>query len=444
MRTCLAPGEPEHVANDTYVGAAVAAVVGPLLATLFYVVTGERILGVSIGAAVFFLISFNSESFLDALPPARRAFLLATPESVAVDDAALDSLSEDDEDLDADERRELKLPEWYQQGPSSAWQAVSDIFVGIGLAGSTPVSTAALWALGALAFVGGGLSVLEVFYITSIVSLPAFYLGPLLAAEGAGLALGVSLAGGLPGNRAPRIGIIIGLVSSGGALALLVLLPELPVVLLVALGLGLANALAVSAARNALILRFDGVERRALASGEQWTTALCGVAGALLFTFFFTGPEGVPIHLPSHLLPSWPLPALLLLTAGGLAAAGPLLAVASPPSGRRRSKKGRKKAKPGASTGRVPTPHDEDLDDSPAADDSAYLPATGAHAAWDGEAGDEGGDWDEGYSEQYPAQRTGYGQAYDTGSYDAYDDEADPRRGPPARRPDPRRNRPRW
>jgi MFS family permease len=296
--------------------------------------------------------------------------------------------------------------------------------------------------------VGGGLSVLEVFYITSIVSLPAFYLGPLLAAEGAGLALGVSLAGGLPSTRAPRIGIILGLVSSGGALALLVLLPDLPIVLLVALGLGLANALAVSAARNALILRFDGIERRALASGEQWMTALCGVAGALLFTLFFTGPQGVPIHLPSNLLPSWPLPALLLLTAGGLAAAGPLVAVASPPSGRRRLKRGRKKggkkAKPGASSSRVPMPRDDDFDDSPAADDSAYLPATGAHAAWDGEAGDDSGDWDEGYSEQYPAQRTGYGQAYDTGSYDAYGDEADPRSGPPARRPAPRRNRPRW
>ena len=54
-------------------------------------------------AAVFFLISLNSESFLDALEPHRRAFLLATPESVAVDDGALDALAQDAEDEDDDE-----------------------------------------------------------------------------------------------------------------------------------------------------------------------------------------------------------------------------------------------------------------------------------------------------------------------------------------------------
>ncbi|MGH2515955.1 MAG: hypothetical protein ACRDHP_09905, partial [Ktedonobacterales bacterium] len=44
VRTCLARGEPEHVANDLYIGSALAAVLGPLVATFCYILLGERIL----------------------------------------------------------------------------------------------------------------------------------------------------------------------------------------------------------------------------------------------------------------------------------------------------------------------------------------------------------------------------------------------------------------
>ncbi len=451
MRTCLAPGEPEQVANDTHIGVAVAAVLGPLIATLCYVITGERILGVSIGAAIFFLISLNSESFLDALEPRRRAFLLATPESVALDDDALDALAHEDDDADEDpeERRELKLPEWYQEGPATAGEALGDIRAGLALAGGSSASSAALWALSVLALVGGGLSVLEVFYLTGIMMLPTLYLGPLLASEGAGMALGVVVGGALLTSIPWRMVLVVGLVGAGVAVAALSVFRVLPAALVVALGLGLANAFAVMAARHALLAGFDAVERRALAASEGWMTALCGIAGAAIFTLAFTKPADMPIHLPARLMPAWPLSILLALMGASLVASGPILAVLSESAPRRKPKaKASGKSKGALSArarGRKSTSsddEDEEHDDLDAAD-SAYLPATGEHRAWDDEDGDDG-EWDQeedDYAEPYPADETGYGDAYDTGSYDGRSGRD---RSRSARRPLPRNQPPRW
>jgi hypothetical protein len=144
VRVCLTPGEPEHVANDLHIGAAVAAVLGPLLATLLYVLLGERILAVSIGAVAFFALSANSETFLDALPERRRAFLLARPVVSHSDDEAEDDWDDDEApgaaangaDLASEGRREELLPAWYQQGPPHAAEALADIRAGLGLAGT--------------------------------------------------------------------------------------------------------------------------------------------------------------------------------------------------------------------------------------------------------------------------------------------------------------------
>ncbi|HEY7851173.1 MAG TPA: hypothetical protein VIC27_13975, partial [Ktedonobacterales bacterium] len=146
MRVCLAPGETELVANDLYVGAAVAAVLGPLLGSLLFLLLGDRIILVGLGAALFFLLAGNSDGFLDALPEQQRGFLQATPAIVAPDEATRDDLlraarAEDDDgaSLATDEeddpdgqplsqrQRELALPEWYQQGPLNAAQAMGDI-----------------------------------------------------------------------------------------------------------------------------------------------------------------------------------------------------------------------------------------------------------------------------------------------------------------------------
>lgn len=215
LRVCLAPGELEHVSDDLQIGAGLATVLGPLLALVLFVGLGERILLVSIGAFIVFLISANSDGFLDPLPRTRRAFLLARPEAADYaanardwerDDEEHDD--EDDEDADPERLREERLPEWYQQGPQRPWQWIREVRDGLALTGASSGRTVALCGLGLLALVGGGLSVLEVFYLTDVLGQPAFYLGALVAAEAGGMALGLALVGG-PDRRTAKPLLIV-------------------------------------------------------------------------------------------------------------------------------------------------------------------------------------------------------------------------------------------
>lgn len=434
IRSCLAPGEPESIANDLHIGAVFASVLGPLLATLVYILNGERILFVSVVAVVMFLISVNSEAFLDALPANRRAFLLATPQSVSHDDTARDDDGWDDDDAldasdddageydNAEDRREMRLPAWYQQGPMRLGQALGDIRVGLGLAGSSAGSTAAIWGLSAVALVGGGLAALEVFYVTSALLLPSFYLGPLLAAEGAGAALGMLVARPFAG-RGWRIGFLGGIIGSGVALVVLGRMPQLPIALGLTFALGLANAMALAGAHRALSHNFTPLEQRALAAAENWVGAFCGVAGTLIVTAFYEGSyfSGDGPNLTLH-LPTWPIAILISLLGVGLVAAAILSIVSMSTNLSLPKPKFGKDEKSSSSTkGRVPGSLPA-LDDE---DASSYLPALdGESDEWgDGDGWDDAGDDGTGYgSAQYPA--TGYGSAYDD-----YDDDD----GPPAR-----------
>jgi hypothetical protein len=452
IRTCLAPGEPEHVANDIAIGSALSAVLGPLLATLFYLLLGQRILLVGIGGAILCLISMNSENFLDALPEQKRAFLLATPETAHADATAagLPDVADDEDEDDAEARRELGLPEWYQQGPKHAFQAMADLRAGLGLAGGATGTSVALWALGALAFVGGGLAALEVFYITGVVLLPAFYLGPLLAAEGGGLALGVLWASGATAKGSWRGIFLVGIVGSGVALLALASFPIMPVALAIAFVLGLMNALAVSGARYVLLAGFDGVERRAIASAEGWIGAFCGVLGALAFIPFLADPTGAPfpLHLPVQTA-AMPAGTLLSLTGIAVMASGIVFGMLLNTNKKRTAKARKKGAGASTSKGRVPGATGEQSAYLPAADDDGWGD-TGMHTGMHGwnETGEHG--WGDtgmhtgAHGDPYAESRVGY----DTTGYrsaadlDAYDDQDydDPRGSSSRRGP----QRPRW
>ena len=475
-RTCLAPGELEHVANDMHIGSALAAVIGPLLATACYVLVGERILLVSVATATIFLLSVNSEGFLDALPRSRRDFLLATPESASTPDewehsrvfaledgVATGALAETlDDDLDpqasrdaTQEARELQLPPWYQQGPRNAWQALADIRAGLGLAGATSASATALWAIGALSLVGGGLAVLEVFYLYDRFGLPSLYLGPLLACESAGLALGALLAGdaraghsGRSSGGGARSRLLGGVLGVGAALAVLAAAPLLPVALAASFALGAANALAVLAARRALLSGFDGVEQRALAASEAAVAALCGMVGALVFAKFYVGVSGSP-------LAGWPISELFVLTGGSLVLAAFVFAVLmmrkpSVPAVKAAGKAG----EGGEDAASASLTDDDELDDDEFGDsddlddriddrdndrESAYLPASDRRRTWDERRSDWTGhrparrgdtadayDYSEaGYRQPTRGANNAYDEAYDdTDDDQAYDDES--------------------
>jgi hypothetical protein len=422
-RTCLAPGELERVSNDLHVGAALAAVVGPLMATLFFALVGERVLLVSAGTAICFLLGMNSDGFLDALPKNQRAFLLATPEPANPDHewetADLGEFADDD-DVDSDIRRELRLPEWYQQGPERGLQAFAELRAGLGLAGGRQSSRWSLIALGTLALVGGGLAVLEVFLLGDRLGEPSFYLGPLLAAEGAGLALG-ALAGGRDSGGGGRTTWIVGMVGTGLAIVLLALSPLVQLTLTVALFMGLMNAIAVSGARRALQVGFTSIERRAITAAEVWIIALCGVVGALLFAVFYGGTAGLG-PLSSLPFAGWPLAVLLLGAGLSLALTGIIFGILS--GGAESEIEEAEDYMP--STGRGRAPRDEEWGDEADEDASAYMPSAGGRG-WDDESGYTG--------QRYPPSRnspsaSSYRNA-PANDYDGDDEPDDPR---PARR----------
>jgi hypothetical protein len=433
---CLAAGELEHVSDDLHVGSAIATVVGPLLALVLFVGLGERILLVSAVAFVLFLINANSDGFLDPLPPTRRAFLLARPEAADYAAHADDHGPEEDEEAADPERlREERLPEWYQQGPQRLGQWRREVRDGLALAGASTGGAIALCALGLLALVGGGLSVLEVFYLTDMLQQPAFYLAPLVAAEAGGAALGLALVGAA-GRRSARPLTIAGMVIAGVMLAGLAIQSRLPVVFGIAFGLGVATAAAITGARLMLSAGASGRERLALATGEEFVTTLCCVLGAPLFGVFYVGSAlAHPLAPLARYFPGWPIADLLLGTGAGLMVAavlGGVLAVRP----LRSSRKGGRSRRGGLQRGRVPAVEDEDGgwgDGDSREWESAGYPS----AEW------RSAGYDAGYTGEYDASRelgsmTGYGPAtgYEstygpaTSEYEDYGDTGYRPRGP--------------
>jgi hypothetical protein len=443
-RTCLAPGEVERVSSDLYVGGAIVAVIGPLIASLAFTLLGERILLVSVIAAVCFLLASNSDGFLDALDEPKRAFLHVQPDEhdMAI---LLEGSDEEDERLaDPQMRRELALPEWYQVAPSTPGQAIGELRAGMALAGGAVASQTALLALCVLGLVGGGLAALEIFFVQDRLGLPGFYLGPLLAAEAGGLALGTLLGDSTSRRGRGRPTLIVGILGTALALVGMALAPMLLATLGCALLLGLFNALAVAGARVGLFSGFLGFERRAIATAETWLVALCGVVGAGLFVVFYAGVAGLPATLARLPFPGWPVGMVFLGTGAGLALSAIILAALS----------ARRQQTPAVNVGVASTGalggYDEDDGGYGAGieGESAYMPASGG---WDDDerGGYDEDDEDDAASAYGPAASGRYGGAPGRSSYRApnrrggllsgqrggngYDDDEDDD-GPPQRR----------
>jgi hypothetical protein len=387
IRACLAPGEPEHVANDVYIGGALASVLGPILVTLLFVLVGERILAVYILAAIAFLVSANSEGLLDALPPGRRAFLLATPEAQYPDGEipALAYPGDQADQLDDDEWREETLPAWYQQGPKSARQAFGELRSGFGLVGSSPRAGLALLGIAGLAVAGGAFSALLVFYITGELGLPSFYLGPLAAAEGVGLVLGGQALGSLaPAGTGWQVRLWFGLAGTGLLFVALSVVPILLIDLILALCVGYLAALAVAGARRALYGDFDPVEQRAIAAAENWVSALGVVTGVILIGLFLQAAEPLSSSVASpQLLPSLPVSELLFVLGIGLIVFACLLVARGMGGGSRR-----RKFKLGADGGRGPALGRGMSDE----DDGGWGGA--GHGGWGGPIEDDEGEYE--------------------------------------------------
>ncbi len=165
--------------------------------------------------------------------------------------------------------------------------------------------------------VGGGFTVLEVFYVLYILPAPISVLGVLLAVEAGGMALGAVFA---PSREEWRPGVVIGMLGTGLGLVALATFQTVAIAVGACFLLGLMNALAVTGARRGLRAGFNGRAQRALTAGEGFITALCGVVGIGLFLFIYLGPAALPrvalallgfLRFPANW---WSLPEVLLGT----------------------------------------------------------------------------------------------------------------------------------
>jgi hypothetical protein len=427
VRVCLAPGELEHVSDDLHIGTVLATVLGPLLALVLFVALGDRILLVSVGAFIFFLINANSDGFLDPLPRTGRAFLLARPEA---DEYAAradqNEQNEEEEDADPEWLREELLPEWYQQGPQRIGQWAREARDGLALAGTSTRGLVAICILGLLALVGGGLSLIELYYLTTVLQQPIYYVAPLVAAEAGGAAFGLALIGSA-GRRVAGPLLVVGVSGVGVALAGWALLPRLPLIFGVAFGLGAANAMAVSGARVLLGRDMGGRQRLAIATGEELVTSFCGLLGAPLFGLFYAGSAlARPFARLARFFPGWPIVELLLGTGAGLIAAAVIAAVllVRKPGGkaRKRGQAGRG----GAKRGRLPALGEEygGWDDGASREWQSLDDASGEWDAADyhSDYGDDYGDSRQSRSMTGHGPATGYDSTYGpaTGEYDDY------------------------
>lgn len=330
MRTCLAPGEIELVANDLYVGASFASVVGPLFGALLYLLLGDRIILLAIGSALLFLFAANSDGSLDALPEDQRGYLQAQPAAVAPDDATRDDLIRavlDEEEIPhldnpsaeslSPEQRELALPEWYQAGPTQATEAMADIGAGVGLAGARKQSASAMLTLLALALVGGGLSALEVFFLVERLNLAPIYFGVVVSLEAGGMVLGAYFMNARGPSKKPANRMLTGLMLTGIALAAFALSPMWQISFGATLVMGFANAMAVTGARQALRAGRDGVERRAISAAENSYSAFASLLGAALFTIFYVGSSR--LHVGSYTFTPLSISFIFVVAGVGLA-----------------------------------------------------------------------------------------------------------------------------
>lgn len=424
----------------------------------------EHIILVAIGALICYLLSSNSESFPDALPPERRAFLHAQPILPSASERELrhqaDDMDDDeahatggvripDDDLaDPALRRERDLPVWYVQGPQSIGQGIRDIRDGLGVVSTTPGGTLALGAIALCAFVGGGLATILLPFLVYGLSLSLFELGPVLAAEGAGIALGATLFGGRSERSRPAVRLTLGLALAGAGLVLLVLLRSAPVLYAGALVYGLGGAVAVLGARLILYTRRNGPEQRAVAASEDFITALAAVLGALTFPVFTFGTLFVPQAAKfARFFPGWPL-ADGVLGAGaalGIAGVAVFLLLSRKPDAKKTNAAEKTEKAPQYTTGRVAAMpsgalgsrlDDFGMDDDEGGDDFADSRSLSAGASWRDESrgwerpsGRRGlRDYDETGDDSTYGPATGYGTGYGTGyqpRYGGYDDEDD-------------------
>lgn len=279
-RAAVARGVPLRargtLASGDQLAAGILAVAGPALTTLLYVLDGERIFTIAVGAALCYIVALMGESQAEPLPD---KILYQRP---AGDAPKVANVWDDDEDEEADSQviaAEAQAQVWELAAPPTPAQAFADIRAGLDITGTSTHAQAAFWALTLLALAGGVLAVAEPFYLGLDLGQEPFMLGLLFTATGLGAAVASALV--VEARRFGRIFLVVGLLAGGGGLIALPRLTNLPHALGVIALIGAANVCAIRGGQMVLLQHFLPTAQRAVASASFAVTALMAPLGML-------------------------------------------------------------------------------------------------------------------------------------------------------------------
>ncbi len=400
------------LASGDQVTASIMSVAGPALATLLYVLDGERIFTIAIGAAVCYLMALTSESNAEPLPD---RILFQRPENAA---SAIHSAWEGDEDSREDAAviaAEEEAAVWELAAPPNTRAAIADIDAGLQIVGAASRPQYTFIAMGVLALVGGIVGLLEPFYVWIQLHQAPYILGLLYTAAGVGAALGSTIVVGARGFG--RLFLILGLLASGVSLIILTRTTDVTHALMIIALMSAANVFAIRGGQVTLLRHFVPIAQRAVAQSLAVTRAwlaVLGITGAFLL--------GKKHNLP---VPTLGLTTLLVMSGISIIVCGILLTLVVLLPNR---------VTPLVDTGELdPLPEYDDMENSkdyPAYGGSARYPAYDESARYPA--------YDE--SARYPAyDESARYPAYDESTrYPAYDESAryparGERRGPSAR-----------
>ncbi len=303
------------LASGDQIAAGVLAVAGPALATLLYIVNGERIFTIAVGGALCYLIAVTGESRAEPLPDKIR---LQRP--AGEDEPEVDSIWSDDEDSREDAAviaAEQKTPVWELLPPPNMKAGLDDVMAGLQLMASSRHMQVVSFCLAALAFVGGILAALEPFFVWVTLHQPPYMLGLLFTATGVGA--GIASAVVVEARSGGRFFLVFGLAISGLGLIALPRMLDVRHALAVIAVLGAANVFAIRGGQMALLRHFVPVAQRAVA---QTLTLLAAVTSLLGIGVAVLLGKGHGFRVSTLGLPN-----LLILGGAGLLLCGVLAAM---------------------------------------------------------------------------------------------------------------------
>ena len=282
-RGAIAHGVPVRsrglLASGDQVAAGGIAVAGPALATLLFILDGERIFTISLGAALCYALAFIGETRVEPLPD---KILFQRPANATKDEAPESVWEEEDED-EVVVAAEKRAAVWELEAVPNTRESLADVNAGLRIAGTSSHALVALLLLALLALAGGALAAIEPFYVAVDLHQVPYVLGLLFTATGLGAALASAIVVEL--RAFGRFFLLIGAIASGIGLIMLTHTPDVQQALEAVALLGAANIFAIRGGQMTLLRHFVPVEQRAVTAAlntVRSVMSVVGIAGTLL------------------------------------------------------------------------------------------------------------------------------------------------------------------